>query len=121
MIARKYIIYNVANGREDISILCDCVNSETLNMFLSSDVRSFEEWIKDDIDEVISGELKSKEINGNVCHVEVNIETTKIYDMLAEDDDEYLDTCCEVNTIELRELIEEWCDRVRKFKLEHHN
>lgn len=121
MITRKYINYNVANSREDISILCDCENSETLNIFLNSDVRSFAEWIKADIDEVISGKIKSKEINGNVCHVEVNIEFTRIYDMLAEDDDEYLNTCCEVDTIELRELIEEWCDRVRKFTCEHHN
>jgi len=28
---------------------------------------------------------------------------------------------CEVDTKELRQLIGEWCDKVRKFKNEHHN
>lgn len=121
MIERKYMVYEVAKDKKDISIICDCENAETLNTFLCSDVRPFEEWIKSDIDKVLSGEIISKKISGNVCCAEINLKTTKIYDMLIENDDEYYATCCEVDTKDLRELIDEWCDKVREFKKEYNN
>ena len=39
--------------------------------------------------------------------------TTKVYDNLAED----AMGNCEVDTKELRQLIDEWCDKVQKFKM----
>ena len=117
MIERKYVEYELAKGKKDICIVCNCKNAETLNTFLCSDVRPFEEWIKSDFDKVLSGEIISKEISGNVCCAEINLKNTKIYNMLIEDDDEYYETCCEVDTKELRQLIDEWCDKVREFKM----
>ena len=117
MIERKYVEYELAKGKKDICIVCNCKNAETLNTFLCSDVRPFEEWIKSDFDKVLSGEIKKKEISGNVCCAEINFKNTKIYNMLIEDDDEYYETCCEVDTKELRQLIDEWCDKVREFKM----
>lgn len=117
MIERKYVEYELAKGKKDICIVCNCKNAETLNTFLCSDVRPFEEWIKSDFDKVLSGEIFSKEISGNVCCAEINFKNTKIYNMLIEDDDEYYETCCEVDTKELRQLIDEWCDKVREFKM----
>ena len=114
---RKYVEYELAKGKKDICIVCNCKNAETLNTFLCSDVRAFEEWIKSDFDKVLSGEIISKEISGNVCCAEINFKNTKIYNMLIEDDDEYYETCCEVDTKELRQLIDEWCDKVREFKM----
>ena len=117
MIERKYVEYELAKGKKDICIVCNCKNAETLNTFLCSDVRPFEECIKSDFDKVLSGEIISKEISGNVCCAEINFKNTKIYNMLIEDDDEYYETCCEVDTKELRQLIDEWCDKVREFKM----
>ena len=117
MIERKYVEYELAKGKKDICIVCNCKNAETLNIFLCSDVRPFEEWIKSDFDKVLSGGIISKEISGNVCCAEINFKNTKIYNMLIEDDDEYYETCCEVDTKELRQLIDEWCDKVREFKM----
>ena len=117
MIERKYVEYELAKGKKDICIVCNCKNAETLNTFLCSDVRPFEVWIKSDFDKVLSGEIISKEISGNVCCAEINFKNTKIYNMLIEDDDEYYETCCEVDTKELRQLIDEWCDKVREFKM----
>ena len=91
---------------------------EILSTFLESDVSPFEEWIKSAFDRVLSGESEYEEVNGNVCCAEISPKTTKVYDNLAED---AMGTWCEVDTKELRQLIEEWCDKVRKFKNEHHN
>ena len=38
MIERKYVEYELAKGKKDICIVCNCKNAETLNTFLCSDV-----------------------------------------------------------------------------------
>lgn len=87
-----------------------------LGLFLSSDVTPFEDWIKADFDKVLSGESQYEEVSGNVCFVEISPTITKVYNNLIDDDDEYYNTCCEVDTKELRLLIEEWCEELRDFK-----
>ena len=89
---------------------------ELLSTFLETEVASFEDWIKADFDAVLSGEYVQRIINGNICHVEIGPETTKVYNELIEDDEEYYRTCCEVNTKELRQLIDEWCEKYHEFK-----
>lgn len=96
-------------------------NNKLLTTFLSSDVTPFEDWIKADFDRVLSGESEYEEISGNVCCAEISPKTTKIYDNLMEDEEEYYSTCCEVDTRELRQLIDEWCDKVREFKKKYSN
>ena len=87
---------------------------EILSTFLESDVSPFEEWIKSAFDRVLSGESEYEEVNGNVCCAEISPKTTKVYDNLAED---AMGNWCEVDTKELRQLIDEWCDKVREFKM----
>lgn len=91
---------------------------EILSTFLESDVSPFEEWIKSSFDKVLSGESEYEEVNGNVCCAEISPKTTKVYDNLVED---AIRNWCEVDTKELRQLIDEWCDKVREFKNEHYN
>ncbi len=115
----KYRIeeYKLKNGIEDISIIFDA-KYQLLTTFMSCDVLPFEEWIKSAFDRVLSGKSEYEEVNGNVCCAEISPKTTKVYDNLAED---AMGNWCEVDTKELRQLIDEWCDKVRKFKNEHHN
>lgn len=115
------IRYIEFNGKVDDIIFEFGEKQKLLSTFLSSDVTPFEEWIKADFDKVISGESDYEEVNGNVCSAEIGPITTKIYDNLIEDDEEYYASCCEVDTKELRQLIDEWCNKVREFKKEHHN
>lgn len=122
MLEKNYKILELSNGKKDITILINNINhSEVLTSFLYSDVTPFEDWIKADFDRVISGESEYEEVNGNVCSAEIGPVTTKIYDNLIEDDEEYYASCCEVDTKELRQLIDEWCEKVREFKKEHRN
>lgn len=91
---------------------------EILSTFLESDVLPFEEWIKAGFDRVLAGESEYEEVNGNVCCAEISLNITKVYDNLAED---AMGNWCEVDTQELRQIIEEWCEKVREFNNEHHN
>lgn len=115
----KYRIeeYKLKNGIEDISIIFH-EKYQLLTTFLTCDVLPFEDWIKTDFDKVLSGESEYEEVNGNVCCAEISLKTTKVYDNLAED---AMGNWCEVDTQELRQIIEEWCEKARAFKNEHHN
>ena len=114
-IEMKYRIeeYKLKNGIEDISIIFD-EKYQLLTTFMSCDVLPFEKWIKSGFDRVLSGESEYEEVNGNVCCAEISPKTTKVYDNLAED---AMGNWCEVDTKELRQLIDEWCDKVQKFKM----
>ena len=114
-IEMKYRIeeYKLKNGIEDISIIFD-EKYQLLTTFMSCDVLPFEKWIKSGFDRVLSGKSEYEEVNGNVCCAEISPKTTKVYDNLAED---AMGNWCEVDTKELRQLIEEWCDKVREFKM----
>ena len=116
MIEKEYKTVDLKNGKKELIVLFKIKNSEILNSFFYSDVYTFEEWIKEAFDKVISGESIKEEVNGNVCCAKIDKEKTRIYDNLIEDDDEYYETYCEVDTIELRYLIDEWCNQVREFK-----
>lgn len=104
--------YKLENGIEGISIIFDDNKYRLLSTFFSSDVTPFEDWIKEDFDKVLSGQSEYEVVNGNVCCVEIRKNTTKVYDNLAED---AKGNWCEVDTKEIRILIDEWCDKVRKF------
>ncbi|MBQ5426362.1 MAG: hypothetical protein IIU31_04235 [Pseudobutyrivibrio sp.] len=86
---------------------------EILSIFLESEVSNFGDWIKDTIDKVLSGESNNQKIAGNCCELEINRDTTKIFDSLAEDG---MGNWCELSTVELRDIINYWCEKVDEFK-----
>ncbi|MBU5227049.1 hypothetical protein KQI36_10400 [Clostridium senegalense] len=61
------------------------------------------------MDKVIVGNSKYERWNGNICELEI----TKVYDNLAEDD---IDKACEIEAIELREVIDIWMYELQEFK-----
>ena len=117
MIERTYRVIKIGT-KEELLIDFKDERLELLSTFLESDVQAFEKLVKMVFDKIISGASEYEELNGNVCCAEISPDTTKIYDNLAEDG---MGDWCEVDTKELCYIIEEWCDRVQKFKLEHHN
>ena len=113
MLEYKLRIVKLYNGEEFLTIDFENEKYEILSTFLEDDVTPFEEWIKENFDMVIEGKESKREIAGNVCGVEITLQKTMIYDMLAEDG---MGNWCEVDTKELRQLIDEWCEKVREFK-----
>ena len=113
MLEYKLRIVKLYNGEEFLTIDFENEKYEILSTFLEDDVTPFEEWIKEDFDAVLSGQAEYRENNGNVCGVEITASTTKIFNNLAEDG---MGNWCEVDTKELRQLIDEWCEKVREFK-----
>ena len=111
MIEREYKIIKFQDGIERLTATFNLKNQEVLSTFLHTDVSQFADWIKEAFDNVISGESEYEEISGNICCAEISPTTTKIYNEMIEDEEEYYSTCCEVDTQELREIIAEWCEK----------
>ncbi|MDU4659780.1 MAG: hypothetical protein E6Y39_06555, partial [Clostridium butyricum] len=73
-------------------------------------------YVFESIDKVLDGQSEYEELNGNVCGVEINKDMTRIYDNLAEDG---MGNWCEIETQELRELVDIWCNELKRFKEQH--
>ena len=106
----KYIIYN---GKEDDIIFEFDEKYRILSTFLSADVQSFPDYIIEGLEKVLNGKSDYEELNGNVCGVEIHRDMTQIYDNLADDG---MGNWCEIETKELRELVDIWCNELKKFK-----
>ena len=118
MLKREYKVYPIGEDENNITILFDIKNKETLTTFMVCDVRAFQDWIKDDFNEVLSGKTDFLNVSGNVCYIEITPITTKVYDGLTESDEEYYSTMCEVDTKDLYEVIVEWCEKLKQFTRE---
>ena len=110
MLERKYKTHEFADGSKYLTVIFTDPKYQLITTFLFVEVNSFEDWIKEDFDDVLSGKYPFRESGGNICGLEITPETTKIYNLLVDDEDS---DCCEVDTKELRAIIEEWCDKVK--------
>lgn len=85
MLNRTYGTITLANGKRKLTVTFAEEKYELLSAFLFIEVSSFEEWIKDEFRLVLNGQENCRNIAGNACELCITKETTKIYDMLAED------------------------------------
>lgn len=110
----KFDKFTYSDGDQDLIIIMEDEKYRLTAQFLMSDIQGADPaYALETIDKVLSGESKYEELNGNVCGLEIYKERTKIYDNLADDG---MGDWCEVDTKELRELIEIWSREVRKFR-----
>ncbi len=86
---------------------------ELISVFLAYDVQSRPESVNESLEKVIVGNSKYERWNGNICGLEITKEITKVYDNLAEDG---IGKACEIETVELRELIDIWMHELQEFK-----
>jgi hypothetical protein len=81
--------------------------------FLMSDVQIDSESYIQALDSVLNGFSDYEELNGNVCGILIHRDKTKVIDCLADDG---MGNWCEIETKELRELIDIWCNKLKRFK-----
>lgn len=80
---------------------------------LGIEVAAFGDWILEEIHSILNGEKNYVVVNGNICGLEIQNDTTTILDNLAEDGKgEY----CEIETMELVELIHIWLNKRKEYK-----
>lgn len=102
------------SGNERLIIIMEEKEYQLVAQFLMSDIQGSDpSYVYEAIDKVLKGEKEYEELNGNVCGVEIHKDKTQIYDNLADDG---MGDWCEVDTKELRELVEIWSEEIKKHK-----
>ncbi|BBK78778.1 hypothetical protein [Clostridium butyricum] len=109
----QFRVLELGYGQKELLIEFEDKGKEILSTFLESDVSAFKNYVFEAIGKVLSGNSEYEELNGNVCGVEINKDMTQIYDNLAEDG---MGNWCEIETQELRELVDIWCNELKRFK-----
>lgn len=105
------IVFKSGN-RKRIIIMDD--KYQMVAQFLMSDIQGSDpRYVFEVIDKVLDGQSEYEELNGNVCGVEIHKDMTQIYDNLADDG---MGNWCEIETNELRELVDIWCNEIKRFK-----
>ena len=105
----------LVDGQKELLIEFEDKSQEIISTFLESDFQTFPDYVYEGWEKVLNGESEYEELNGNVCGVEIHKDKTQIYDNLADDG---MGSWCEIETKELRELVEIWSDELKKFKNE---
>lgn len=103
MINRKYNIIELPDGEKELIVSFDDKNFELLEIFFNGELENFSDWIKSSIEDVLNRNVQTQHISGNICELIIELPKTRIYNILTEDD-----SCCEVDTAELYNLINEW-------------
>ena len=108
--------FKYKDGDKDLIIIME-EKYQMVAQFLMSDIQGSDPtYVFESIDKVLNGESDYEELNGNVCGVEIHKDKTQIYDNLAEDG---MENWCEIETKDLRELVDIWCKEVERFKGQH--
>ena len=108
--------FKYKDGDKDLIIIME-EKYQMVAQFLMSDIQGSDPtYVFESIDKVLNGESDYEELNGNVCGVEIHKDKTQIYDNLAEDG---MGNWCEIETKDLRELVDIWCKEVERFKGQH--
>jgi len=105
--------FKIVNINENHNILTIDLPKEIriVSTFLQSDVQSDGYWFLEVIDKVLRGKEIYQEFGGNICILQIKPDITIILDSLADDG---IGNSCEIETIELKELIEIWEKEVKK-------
>lgn len=105
MLQKEFKTIKLNDGRKKLTVVFSDKAYELLSTFFFVEVNSFEEWIKQNIYDVLQGKTDKAEQSGNVCEWVVEKDKTTVYDMLAQDG---TGKQCAVSTEELLSLINEW-------------
>jgi hypothetical protein len=105
MLNKKFKVIMQNNGKKELTIVFSAEEYQLLSTFFFVEVNSFEDWIKENIDDVLQGKNDRREISGNICELIIEKDKTIIYDMLAEDG---MGNWCSISTKELLSIINEW-------------
>lgn len=106
----NYHIETMKVGRAEIPCIIFDDEHRALNIFFNGDAKEFENEIKEQLDQVLSGKRRRIECSGNESSWRIGKRHTLIVNSFANEGKASEVT---VDTAELRRLIDEW-DRVRK-------
>ena len=105
MLKRQYGIFKYPDGDIRLSIKFLDEKYQTLGEFFITEVNDFYLYVRDALENVISGIMEEYAFDGNILGIEIGKEITEVYFQFEE---EILGEPCFIPTNELYKLVLEW-------------
>lgn len=105
MLSKEFRVIQLKNRQKQLTIVFHDEKYALLDTFFFVEVGSFEDWIVQNIKDVLEGRADRREIAGNVCELVIEKELSTVYDTLAPDGK---GRGCSIETNDLLSLIGEW-------------
>ena len=102
---RNYIVKVTKNSRKFLLVEFDSSSCQSLSSFLNSEVHNFYLYVREALENVISGNMEEYAFDGNLLGIEIGKEITEVYFQFEE---EILGEPCFISTDELYKLVIEW-------------
>jgi len=102
---RNYIVKVTKNSRKFLLVEFDSSSCQSLSNFLNSEVHNFYLYVREALENVISGNMEEDAFAGNLLGIEIGKEITEVYFQFEE---EILGEPCFIPTNELYKLVLEW-------------
>ena len=108
---RNYIVKVTKNSRKFLLVKFDSSSCQSLSSFLNSEVHNFYLYVREALENVISGNMEEYAFDGNLLGIEIGKEITEVYFQFEE---EILGDPCFIPTNELYKLVLEWKEMEEK-------
>ena len=105
MLRREYKLYKSVENRNALTVLYDRENYEIITTFMITEVTDFYLYVREALENVISGNMEEYAFDGNLLGIEIGKEITEVYFQFEE---EILANPCFIPTNELYKLVLEW-------------
>lgn len=102
---RNYIVKVTKNSQKFLLVKFDSSSCQSLSNFLNSEVHNFYLYVREALENVISGNMEEDAFAGNLLGIEIGKEVTEVYFQFEE---EILGEPCFISTDELYKLVIEW-------------
>ena len=105
MLRREYKLYKSIENRNALTVLYDRKDYEIITTFMITEVTDFYLYVREALENVISGNMEEYAFDGNLLGIEIGKEITEVYFQFEE---EILGEPYFISTDELYKLVIEW-------------
>ena len=111
MLRREYKLYKSVENRDALTVLYNREDYEIITTFMITEVTDFYLYVREALENVISGNMEEYAFDGNLLGIEIGKEITEVYFQFEE---EILGSPCFISTDELYKLVIEWKEMQEK-------
>ena len=79
MLRREYKLYKSVENRNALTVLYDRENYEIITTFMITEVTDFYLYVREALENVISGNMEEYAFDGNMLGIEIGKEITEVY------------------------------------------
>lgn len=113
MLKRQYKLFKSVDEKRELTVLYNRENYKIITTFMITEVTDFYLYVREALENVISGNMEEYAFDGNLLGIEIGKEITEVYFQFEE---ELLGEPCFISTDELYKLVIEWKEMEERMK-----